>query len=74
MKTSFVLALKHSILNSEQVLMYVPKALVAVLSICCLHVILLSNVTQRYIIFLSYGTSRPFSCSMSSGTLTLLGK
>jgi hypothetical protein len=47
----------------EYVLMYMPKALAAVLSIWCLHVIIVSKLTLRYVELIIKRMSRPFSCS-----------
>jgi hypothetical protein len=54
--------------------MYVNKSLAAVLSIGSLHAILLSKVTPSYVTLFTKGRFRPFSCSTSSGTLSLLEK
>jgi hypothetical protein len=62
------------LLNREEVLKYVRKALATVLSVWSLTVILLSKVTPRYVILFTKGVSRPFSCNTSSGTLSLLEK
>jgi hypothetical protein len=43
-----MLALKRSLLNREQTLENVLRALTSITSIYSLHVILLSKITQRY--------------------------
>jgi hypothetical protein len=43
-----MLALNRSLLNGEYTLVNVLKALASIISICNLHVILLSKITPRY--------------------------
>jgi hypothetical protein len=43
-----MLALNRSLLNREYILMNVLKALASIISMCNLHVILLSKITPRY--------------------------
>jgi hypothetical protein len=43
-----MLALKRSILNREWIPIYVLNALASNISVCSLHVILLSKITLRY--------------------------
>jgi hypothetical protein len=43
-----VFALKRSFLNRESILINIPKTSASVISICNLHVILLSKITPRY--------------------------
>jgi hypothetical protein len=42
-----MLALKRSLLNREYIIMNVLKALASIISMCNLHVILLSKITPR---------------------------
>jgi hypothetical protein len=44
-----MLALNRSLLNRECILMNVLKALASIISMCNLHVILLSKITPRYL-------------------------
>jgi hypothetical protein len=48
-------ALKCLLLNIEYVQMYVPKALVEIFSMCSLHVILLSEMTPKYLTLFTNG-------------------
>jgi hypothetical protein len=43
-----MLTLNRSLLNREYNLMNVPKALASIVSMCNIHVILLSKITPRY--------------------------
>jgi hypothetical protein len=43
-----MLALKRSLFNGEYILINVLKALASVISMCSLHVTLLSKITLRY--------------------------
>jgi hypothetical protein len=43
-----MLALKRSLLKREHILIIVLKALASIISMCSLHVILLSKITPRY--------------------------
>jgi hypothetical protein len=54
--------------------MYMRKTLATVISIWCLHYIILSKVTPRYVVLFSRGMFRPISCSTSSGTLKSSGE
>jgi hypothetical protein len=47
-RVHLMLVLKCSLLNRELVLINVLKALASIISMCSLHVILLSNITQIY--------------------------
>jgi hypothetical protein len=58
---NLMFALKYLLLNTEYVLMYVPKVLVANFSLCSLHVILQSKMTPRYLTLFTNGVFRPFS-------------
>jgi hypothetical protein len=56
------------------VFLYSTKGLGYSLFDMSFHVIFLSKVTQRYVTLFTKGMSRPFSCSASSGTISLLEK
>jgi hypothetical protein len=56
-----MLALNRSLLNREYILMNVLKALASIISMCNLHVILLSNITPRYFILFINGIFRPLN-------------
>jgi hypothetical protein len=43
-----MLAFNRSLLNKENILMNVMKALATIISICNLHVTLVSKITPRY--------------------------
>jgi hypothetical protein len=43
-----MLPLKRTILTREYILLNDPKALASIISVCDLHVILLSKITPRY--------------------------
>jgi hypothetical protein len=43
-----MLALKRSLWNREQTLIYASKALASIISMCSLHVIVLSKIKPRY--------------------------
>jgi hypothetical protein len=58
---NLMFAFKCLLLNIEYVLMYVPKVLAAIFSMCSLHVILLSKITPRYLTLFTNGMFRPFS-------------
>jgi hypothetical protein len=58
-----------SLLNKEFTLMNVLKALASIVSICSLHVILLSKITPRYFTLLTNGKFRPFNVRRESGGL-----
>jgi hypothetical protein len=58
---SLMFALECLPLNIQYVLMYVPKALSEVFSMCSLHVNLLSKMTPRYLELFTNGMFRPFS-------------
>jgi hypothetical protein len=69
-----MLARKRSLLNREQILINVLKASASVISMCSLHVILLSKITPRYLTRLTKGIFRPFSVRWASGEQNLLEK
>jgi hypothetical protein len=54
-----MLTLNRSLLKWESNLMNVLKALVLIVSMCNLHVILLSKITPRYITLFTNGMFRP---------------
>jgi hypothetical protein len=56
-----MLTLNHSLLNKEYNLTNVPRALASIVSICSLHVILLSKITPRYLTLFTNGLFRPFN-------------
>jgi hypothetical protein len=49
-----MLAFNRSLLNREYILMNVLKASASIISICNIHVILLSKITPRYFTLLTY--------------------
>jgi hypothetical protein len=66
-----MLALKSSLLNREYILINVLKALSAFISMCSLHVILLSKITLRYFYMIDEGIFHPFTIRCPSGGLSL---
>jgi hypothetical protein len=50
-----MLALKRSLLNRDEILTNVLMVLASVISMCSLHVILLSKISQRYFACLTKG-------------------
>jgi hypothetical protein len=62
-----MLALNRSILNREYILMNVLKALASIISMCNLHVTLLSKITPRYFALFTNGIFRPFRVRQDSG-------
>jgi hypothetical protein len=64
-----MLTLNHSLLNREYNLMNVLKALASIVSICNLHVFLLSKITPRYFTLFTNGMFRPFNVRRESGGL-----
>jgi hypothetical protein len=62
-----MLAFSRSLLKREYSLMIVQKALASILSMCNLHVILLSKITPRYFTLFTNGMLRPFSVRRDSG-------
>jgi hypothetical protein len=64
-----MLALNHSLLNREYILMNVLKVLASIISMCNLHVIFLSNITPRYFTLFTNGIFRPFSIRRELGGL-----
>jgi hypothetical protein len=65
-----MLALKRSLLKREVILINVLMALASVISMCSLHVILLSKITLRYFTWLTEGIFRPFNVIWASGELS----
>jgi hypothetical protein len=64
-----MLTLNRSLLNREYNLMNVLKALASIVSICSLHVILLSKITPRYFTLFTNGMFRPFNVRRELGGL-----
>jgi hypothetical protein len=64
-----MLALNRSLLNREYSLMNVLKALASIISMCNLHVILLSKITPRYLTLFTNGIFRLFNVRGESGGL-----
>jgi hypothetical protein len=71
---NLIFALEFLLLNIGYVLMYVPKALAEVCSMCSLHVNLLSKVTPTYLALFTNAMFCPFSLRSSLGILRLLEK
>jgi hypothetical protein len=64
-----MLALNHSFLKREYILRNVLKALASIISMCNLHVILLSKITPRYFTLFTNGIFRPFNIRGELGGL-----
>jgi hypothetical protein len=64
-----MLTLNHSFLNREYNLVNVLKALASIVSICRLHVIILSKITPRYFTLFTKGMFHPFNVRRESGSL-----
>jgi hypothetical protein len=66
-----MLVLNRSLLNREYeyILMNVLKALASIISMCNLHVILLSKITPKYFILFTNGIFRPFNVRGELGGL-----
>jgi hypothetical protein len=64
-----MLTLNRSLLNREYNVMNVLKALASIVSICGLHVIILSKITLRYFTLFTKGMFRPFNVRRESGGL-----
>jgi hypothetical protein len=64
-----MLMLNRLLLNREYNLMNVLKALASIVSICSLHDILLSKITNRYFTLFTKGMFRPFNVRRGSGGL-----
>jgi hypothetical protein len=62
-------AFNRSLLNKEYILMNVLKALASIISMCNLHVTLLSKITPRYFKQFTNGIFRPFKVRGESGGL-----
>jgi hypothetical protein len=58
--------LNRSLLNREYSLINVLKALASIISICNLHVALLSKITPRYFTLFTSGMFGPFSVKWDS--------
>jgi hypothetical protein len=65
-RVNLMLALKRSLLDSEYMLMNVQKALASIISMCNLHVILLSKNTPRYFTLFTNGIFRPINVRRES--------
>jgi hypothetical protein len=64
-----MLVLDRSLLNRGYILINVLKALASIVSMCSLHTIFLSKITQRYFTQFTNGISRPFNVKRKSGGL-----
>jgi hypothetical protein len=64
-----MLTLNLSLVNREYNLMNVLKALASIVSMCNLHVILLSKITPRYFTLFTNEMFRPFNVRRESGGL-----
>jgi hypothetical protein len=62
-----MLAFNRSLLKREYFLMNVRKALALFLSMCNLHVNLLSKITPRYFTLFTNGMFRPFNVRRDLG-------
>jgi hypothetical protein len=56
-----MLLLNRSLLNREYILINVLKALASIISMCYLHVTLLSKIIPRYFTLFTNGISHPFN-------------
>jgi hypothetical protein len=61
-----MLTLNRSLLNWEYNRMKDLKALASIVSVCSLHVILLSKITPRYFTLFTKGMFRPFNVRRES--------
>jgi hypothetical protein len=68
-KVSLILVLNSLLLNRGYVVINALKALASIISMCGLHVILLSNITPRYFTLFTHGIFGPFSVRRDSGGL-----
>jgi hypothetical protein len=64
-----MLAFNRSLLNGECILVNVLKALASIISMCNLHVNLLSMITPRYFTLFTNGIFCPFNVRGESGGL-----
>jgi hypothetical protein len=64
-----MLALNRSLLNREEIIINVLKALASIISTCSFHVILLSKITPRYFTLFTNGMFRPFNVRRDFGAL-----
>jgi hypothetical protein len=62
-----MLALNRLLFNWEYTLINILKALVSIISMCNLHMLFLSKITQRYFTLFTNGMFRPFSVRWDSG-------
>jgi hypothetical protein len=62
-----MLVLNRSFLNREYILIKVLKALASIISMCNLHVTLLSTITPGYFTLFTNGMFRQFSVRWDSG-------
>jgi hypothetical protein len=60
-RVNLILVFKRSLLNREYILINVQKALASIISICHLHVTLLSKITPRYFTLFTNGISGHFN-------------
>jgi hypothetical protein len=68
-RASLLLAHNHSLLDREYALINALKAFISIVFMFSLHVIFLSNITQRYCTLFTKGMFRPFSVRRDSGCL-----
>jgi hypothetical protein len=66
-RARLMLVLNHSLLHREYILINVLKALASIISMCNLHVTLMSKITLRYFTLFTNGIFRPFSVRWDSG-------
>jgi hypothetical protein len=64
-----MLALNRSLLNREYIRINILKALASIISMCNLHVILLSKITPRYFTLFTNGIFRPFNVRREWATI-----
>jgi hypothetical protein len=64
-----MLVLNRLLLNREYVVINALEALDSIISLCDLHVIFLSNITQRYFTLFTNAIFRPFSVRRDSSGL-----
>jgi hypothetical protein len=73
-RVSLMLAFNRSLLNREQTLINVLKPLASIISVCNLHVILLSKITPSYFTWLMKGMFHWVNVRWASGGLNLWEK
>jgi hypothetical protein len=71
-RVNLLLVLNRSLLDKEYNLINVLLVLIATVSMCSLHVIFLSKITQRYFTLFTKGIFRPFNVRRDSGGLSRL--